>query len=112
MEQMPRLLDRTLVFQGYLKVERLRLEYPGAKVAVREVESHGDSVAILPFDPERRMALTVRQFRAPAFYWLEEACAGMIDGAETAEAAAFRELQEELALGHELINGIPLACER
>lgn len=98
MEQMPRLLDRTLVFQGYLKVERLRLEYPGAKVAVREVESHGDSVAILPFDPERRMALTVRQFRAPAFYWLEEACAGMIDGAETAEAAAFRELQEELGL--------------
>lgn len=98
MEQKPRLLDRSLVFQGYLKVERLRLEYPGHLVAVREVETHGDSVAILPFDPVSRSALTVRQFRAPAFDWLEEACAGMIDGTETAEAAALRELQEELGL--------------
>jgi hypothetical protein len=29
------------------------------------VESHGDAVAVLPYDAERRCALVVRLFRAP-----------------------------------------------
>jgi nudix-type nucleoside diphosphatase (YffH/AdpP family) len=70
---------------------------------VREVEDHGNSVAVLPFDPERQMVLLTRQFRLAAHLnghdgWLIEVCAGMIDGGETAENAVTREAREELGV--------------
>jgi nudix-type nucleoside diphosphatase (YffH/AdpP family) len=74
---------------------------------IREVESHGDAIAVLPYDPERRTAMVVRLFRAPAFdrfgeEALEEACAGMIDtlDGEVADepGTVRREAMEELGL--------------
>jgi len=34
----------------------------------REIEDHGDAVGVLAYDPRRRKAVLVRQFRAPMFY--------------------------------------------
>lgn len=103
----PDILDRRTVWSGYLRVERLRLRLPTGAEVVREIEDHGEAVAVLPYDPVRRTALVVRLFRAPAFVLhgeaeLEEACAGMIDG-DSPEAAVRREAHEELGL---LVSGL------
>jgi nudix-type nucleoside diphosphatase (YffH/AdpP family) len=98
----PLILDRRVVYEGYLTVERLRIRLADQAVVAREIESHGDAIAVLPYDAVRRCGLIVRLFRAPVFSAttagsLEEACAGMI-GDESEEAAARREAREELGV--------------
>jgi len=73
----------------------------GAEVCL-EVEEHGEAVAVLPYDADRRCALVARLFRVAVFLttgeeMLEEACAGMV-GEESAESAARREAYEELGV--------------
>lgn len=68
----------------------------------REIEDHGQAVGVLPYDPERRVALLVRLARAPALYAGEaqeflEAPAGMMED-EDAEETARREAYEETGL--------------
>jgi nudix-type nucleoside diphosphatase (YffH/AdpP family) len=108
----PEILDRDTTHFGYVTVERLRVRLADGAEVIREVESHGDAIAVLPYDPQRRTALIVRLFRAPAFdrfgdEALEEACAGMIETRDgnasgdeiDAEAGAVRrEALEELGL--------------
>src|ERR1700722_17290731 len=91
----PRILQREITYTGYLTIERLRLRLADGAEAFREVESHGNAAAVLPYDAERRCALVVRLFRAPVLvaaggFISEEACAGMI-GFEGAPATARRE---------------------
>jgi nudix-type nucleoside diphosphatase (YffH/AdpP family) len=100
----PRIVRRERLYSGYVTLERLLLALPDGQQVWREVETHGDSVAVLPYDPVRRTALTVRLYRAPLLSLgvtspLQEACAGMIDpGDSSPEAAARREALEELGL--------------
>jgi nudix-type nucleoside diphosphatase (YffH/AdpP family) len=100
----PVILERKRVWSGYLTVTRIRVRLTDGAEVWREVERHGDAVAILPFDPVRRRALMVRLFRLPAFESegaeaLTEACAGMIDPTDANEEAAMRrEAREELGL--------------
>ncbi|MEM5518408.1 NUDIX domain-containing protein [Henriciella sp. AS95] len=66
----------------------------------REIYHRGDSVAVLPYDPERKTVLLIRQFRLAAYLVdgseaLIEACAGAIEN-ESPEASARREALEEL----------------
>jgi nudix-type nucleoside diphosphatase (YffH/AdpP family) len=95
---------RDRLSSGYIRVDRLTIRLAGGAEVVREVETHGHAVAILPYDPVRRRALVVRLFRAPPFdvcglTELEEACAGMIDDTDAdAETAVRREAEEELGL--------------
>ena len=82
---------------GRFGVARLRLA-DGTEIE-REVEDHGDAVAVLPFDPERREALLVRQLRVPALvaaglFTTVEAPAGRLEGSDPAACAA-REAMEE-----------------
>lgn len=72
----------------------------------REVEDHGHAAVVLPYDPDRRVALLVDQLRVPVLIGgaapsLLEAPAGRLDGDDPA-ACARREAQEEagLALSH------------
>jgi nudix-type nucleoside diphosphatase (YffH/AdpP family) len=97
------ILERHKVWDGYLKLWRLRIGFADGGEAWREVEHHGDSVSVLPFDPARRLALTVRLPRAPMLFLgetelLEEACAGMVEPGEAPETAVRREAMEELGL--------------
>jgi nudix-type nucleoside diphosphatase (YffH/AdpP family) len=99
----PIILGRRTLYKGYLKVEALRLRLSDGAEVTREVATHGDAVAVLPYDPERRTALTVQLMRAPVLHVsghpsLEEACAGMIEDGQTAEATAKREALEELGV--------------
>ena len=98
----PEILERLIERSGYVTLERLRIRLADGAEVWREMERHGDSVAVLPYDVERRVALTVRQFRAPVFAlsgetMLEEACAGMIDSGD-AETAVRREAYEEVGV--------------
>jgi nudix-type nucleoside diphosphatase (YffH/AdpP family) len=100
----PRILRRERVYAGYMTVERLLLRLADGQEIWREVETHGDSVAVLPYDPVRRTALTVRLYRAPVLSIggdepLHEACAGMIDPDDASlEEAVRRETMEELGV--------------
>src|SRR5262249_61679807 len=65
----------------------------------REIEDHGAAACVLPYDPERRTAVLVRQFRAPVRYAAGvaqtlEAIAGTLDEADPPETAR-REAREE-----------------
>ena len=71
----------------------------GAEVE-REIEDHGQAVAVLPYDPDRRVALLVRVLRPPVLHaggaaaHLLEAPAGILED-EPVEDAARREALEE-----------------
>ncbi|MBV8683823.1 MAG: NUDIX hydrolase [Caulobacteraceae bacterium] len=100
---LPQILRRETVYAGYVTVERVLLRMPDAQEVWREVESHGNAVAVLPYDPHRRIAYTVRLHRIPVMIagggdTLEEACAGMIDANESPARAARREALEELGV--------------
>ena len=98
----PEILQRSVAYDGYMKVETLRIRLADGNEVVREVETHGDAVAVLPYNPKAGVALVVRQFRPPAFdrfgcQTLDEACAGMVEN-EGPAAAVRREALEELGL--------------
>ncbi len=87
---------------SYLTVEKIRIKLVDGSVVSRDIETHGDAAAVLPYDIQRRCALVVRLFRAPVFgvnkeEEIEEACAGMIEE-ERDEAAASARMKELLLL--------------
>jgi nudix-type nucleoside diphosphatase (YffH/AdpP family) len=97
-----RILSVETLHEGWGKLLLLRIELPDRHVLKREVEDHGAAVAVLPYDPERRLAVLVRQFRAPVFNAagkanVLEAPAGMLDEGDP-EACARREAAEEVGL--------------
>jgi nudix-type nucleoside diphosphatase (YffH/AdpP family) len=107
----PEIVERSTTHTGYVTVQRLRVRLADGAEVIREVESHGDAIAVLPYDPARRTALIVSLFRAPAFdrlgvEALEEACAGMIGPPDTGQddrvadepGAVRREAMEELGV--------------
>jgi nudix-type nucleoside diphosphatase (YffH/AdpP family) len=68
----------------------------------REIEDHGRAACVLPYDPQRRTAILVRQFRPAVFYAAQqadmlEALAGIVEDAAP-EDCARREAQEETGL--------------
>lgn len=68
----------------------------------REIEDHGRAVAVLPYDPVRRTAVLISQFRAPVLYAdgppeMIEAPAGILDEGNP-EDGARREAFEETGL--------------
>ena len=68
----------------------------------REMEDHGRAVAVLPYDPERRLAVLISQFRAPVLFAegppeVMEVPAGILDEGDPAEGAR-REAYEETGL--------------
>src|SRR5829696_4830695 len=97
-----RIISVETLHEGWGKLLLLRIELPDRHVLKREVEDHGPAVAVLPYDPERRLAVLVRQFRAPVFNAsgkadVLEAPAGMLDEGDP-EACARREAAEEVGL--------------
>jgi nudix-type nucleoside diphosphatase (YffH/AdpP family) len=72
------------------------------EIVRREIEDHGAAIAVLPYDPARRVALLVRQLRVPPLHAggvqeIMEVPAGLLDEAD-AEAGARREALEEVGV--------------
>jgi nudix-type nucleoside diphosphatase (YffH/AdpP family) len=97
---MVRIVSAKVGYAGYAKVNILTLADDLGRQFLREVVSIGESACVLPYDPERKLALLVRLPRAPLLAngfdpELLEAPAGMIDPGETADVTARREALEE-----------------
>ena len=90
-----RVLESGRLYEG--QVVNLRVdtvELAGGRRATREVVEHGDVVAIVPLLDDGDLLL-VRQYRLPTGLVMLEVPAGGVDGGETPEGAAQRELGEE-----------------
>jgi len=78
---------------------------------VHEIHDHGSAVAMLPYNRETGSVVLIRQFRLPPWLMGErirmwEAPAGLLDGDETPEDCARREILEET--GYKALRLIPL----
>lgn len=98
----PDINGKRIVHKGWSTFVIADVTLPNGERHQREIEDHGVAVCVLPYDPVRRVALVIEQFRAPMFYAeavaaLLEAPAGILDEADP-EAAARREALEETGL--------------
>lgn len=93
----PQILDSKEVFHGRVfsvTADKIR---EGDTTYDRDVVHHPGSAVIVPVFDDGTVAL-VRQYRHPAVRYLLEAPAGTLEDRESPEAAAVRELEEELGL--------------
>jgi nudix-type nucleoside diphosphatase (YffH/AdpP family) len=99
---MTKITDTETVFEGFSRLLIATIELPDGQRIKREIEDHGRAVCVLPYDPQRRTAILVRQFRAPAALadgreHVLEAVAGSVED-EDIDACAYREAMEEAGL--------------
>jgi nudix-type nucleoside diphosphatase (YffH/AdpP family) len=98
-----KLVETKTLYDGWGRFLLLTVRLANGAVVKRQLEDHGSASAVLPYDPARRLALMARMPRpGPMFNGEEplilEACAGIIDPGESAEACARREAMEELGV--------------
>ena len=107
---MAEVLGERPIYQGWSRFSLVRFRLDQGSEVERCIEDHGDAACVLPYDPERRVALLVRQFRAPVTLKGEaefpEPPAGLIDAGETAEASARREAEEETGLSLKVLESV------
>jgi len=91
-------LERRTVYDGSvvrLTVERVRL--PNGTETELELIRHRGAAAVVPVDADGSVLL-VRQYRHATGGWLLEVPAGKLDGGESPERCAARELEEEVGM--------------
>ena len=90
------------LYRGWSRFSLVTFRLEDGQTLERCVEDHGGAAVVLPYDPERRVALLVLQLRVGVRIagGVEgpEAPAGLIDPGEDAAAAARREAEEETGL--------------
>jgi nudix-type nucleoside diphosphatase (YffH/AdpP family) len=99
MSESPAALPLRVIHRGWNTFGIATMTLPDGSTVPRALEDHGEAACVLPYDPERRVALLVRQARVGPAFWgepadLDEAPAGGLDGGEP-EATAIREAMEE-----------------
>lgn len=117
-----RIVSREVVFQGWYTFFRLMVEMPDGQVVDRELLHRGSAVAVLPYDPVRRVAMLITQPRPGALHHgvpsPYEAIAGSLDGADPATRIVAEAMEEGgLRLGpvEPVVNMwslIPVSTER
>ena len=99
----PKILKETVIHKGWGRFLLLEVALPDGGTVTRQLDDHGQAACVLPYDPQRRLAILVRLWRTgPLFMgqtpYLLEAPAGMIDAGETGEVCVRREALEETGL--------------
>jgi ADP-ribose pyrophosphatase len=86
-----------IVYKGRVfAVEVEKRAFPNGREHQVEIVRHRPSVVLIPIEDDGRVVL-VRQYRAPIDRMVWELPAGGLNEGETAEAAARRECEEEIA---------------
>jgi len=90
------------VHSGWAKFMIATVRLADGRTFRREIEDHGAAACVLPYDPVRRTAVLVRQFRVPVYYAAREAhtleaIAGIVDEVDPSDTAR-REAREEAGL--------------
>lgn len=94
------IVDVRIVVDGWMQVFLANVKSATGQLFTRHIEHHGNAVAVLPYDDERRVALVISQFRTPVEHVspgtenIIEPIAG-VNGDDDAEACARREAMEE-----------------
>jgi len=101
-------LERSQGYQGFYRLEQLRLRhrlFSGAMgpAISRELFVRPDAACVLPYDIASDSVVLLEQFRVGALDksanpWLLEVVAGLIDAGEQPQQTACREAQEEAGL--------------
>ncbi len=89
-------------YAGWTRLVVATIRMPDGRTVKREIEDHGQSVCVLPYNPVRKTAVLVRQMRPSVLFAAQrqdslEAIAGIVEDT-TAEACARREAKEEALL--------------
>jgi nudix-type nucleoside diphosphatase (YffH/AdpP family) len=100
----PEIEKTQIAHRGWTTLSVVTFVLPDGTKFTREIEDHGRAACVLPYDPDRRTALLVRQFRAAVFVAsgetdLLEAIAGLVDqgdGHDTARREAMEEAGVQL----------------
>ncbi len=102
------IIERKIVHEGFSRFEIAKVRQhrrDGRKQVIdREFQHRGDAVAVLPYDPARKVAILVRQLRVPLLArgdgseFLLEVPAGHLEGGEDPVETARREVHEEAGL--------------
>ena len=87
------------LYDGWARFVVATVRLPDGHLVRREIEDHGNAVAVLPYDVDRRTVLLVAQFRAPILFAHHqdhtlEAIAGIEEDPDP-QATARREAMEE-----------------
>lgn len=91
----PQVLSSQIVYEGKVfGIRRDELIEPTGVRTTREMITHPGSVVVLPVLADGRVLL-IQQYRYAARQFLWELVAGRMDGGETPEQGAARELKEE-----------------
>jgi nudix-type nucleoside diphosphatase (YffH/AdpP family) len=98
-----RIAETKVLFDGWTKFLTVTLQRPDSRAKERAILDHGASACVLPYDPQRRLALLVCQTRVPLLYLgcrepLMEAIAGRVDDGEQPMETIRREAMEEAGL--------------
>jgi nudix-type nucleoside diphosphatase (YffH/AdpP family) len=99
---MNKIVNIDTVHEGWGKFLIATIRLKSGEEVRREIEDHGRVVSVLPYDPERRCALLIRQFRPPVFLAAKqkdilEAIAGIAESKRPSDCAK-REAFEETGL--------------
>jgi nudix-type nucleoside diphosphatase (YffH/AdpP family) len=97
-----RILQTRTVHAGWTKLLIAKVQLPDGHAIEREIEDHGEAIAVLPYHPARKTAVLVRQPRVPLLYSANhpqtlEAVAGIIEEKDPGETV-HREVMEEAKL--------------
>jgi nudix-type nucleoside diphosphatase (YffH/AdpP family) len=103
-------LSTKTAYEGWSTLFVATIQTPDGATIKREIEDHGSAIAVLPYDPERRVAMLVRQFRPPVFQAAGEAetleaPAGLIED-ESPDDTARREADEEVGVRLETLEPV------
>ena len=96
------IVERKKAYAGWMSLTIASIRLADGRIMRREVVEHGRAACVLAYDAERRMAMLVRQLRAPVYLasgetLVLEAIAGMLDDGD-APSTARREALEEAGL--------------
>jgi nudix-type nucleoside diphosphatase (YffH/AdpP family) len=110
MSETPAALPLEVLHRGWNTFGIATLTLPDGSTVPRALEDHGQAACVLPYDPERRVALLVRQARVGPAFWgepadLDEVPAGGLDGGDP-EATAIREAMEEAGVRLERLERV------